>query len=241
MQIITRVMALVLVAFAFVAQAQEEAAVDGKTAVKNKIENMLKMDVISVTPSPVDGLYQAMTERGLFYISADGKYFVHGRIFNLDEGMRNMTEEALSGARLDGLKAFENDMIVFKAKDEKYSVTVFTDITCGYCRKLHNEMEEYNKRGITVRYLAFPRGGPQSQGFSEMQSVWCAKDKQAALTAAKNGGEVEPASCDDKVHEEYMFGQQVGVTGTPAIVLADGTMMPGYQPAAQLEQVLSAM
>lgn len=221
------------------ATAQEKAEnQDGKKIVTEKIETRLQMKVSKITESPIAGMYQVMTERGLFYVSHDATYFVHGRIFNLDEGMRNETEEALAGVRLDGMKAFQNDMIEFKAENEKYAVTVFTDITCGYCRKLHNEMEEYNKRGITVRYLAFPRAGTASQSYSDMVSVWCSANKQEAMNSAKAGDSVSEAQCANKVREQYMFGQQVGVTGTPAIMLADGSMLPGYQPATQLEQLL---
>lgn len=239
MRTITHAMTLCIlfVSFAFQAHAED----DSKAVIKAKIETLLQMDVSSVTKAPIDGLFQVMTERGLFYVSQDAKYFLHGRVFNLDEGMRNVTEEALSTVRMDGMKSFEKDMIEFKADDEKYQVTVFTDITCGYCRKLHNQVDEYNKLGITVRYLAFPRGGPQSQGFSDMESVWCAKDKQAAMTAAKAGDSVKKESCANKVRDQYMFGQQVGVTGTPAIMLADGSMLPGYQPPTQLEKMLSAL
>ena len=99
-------------------------------------------------------------------------------------------------------------------------------------------MAEYNKRGITVRYLAFPRGGPNSQSFSDMESVWCATDKQQAMNVAKAGDSISKAECANKVHDQYLFGQQIGVTGTPAMILADGSIVPGYQPAAQLEQAL---
>lgn len=239
MRRLIQVIALCFVGLSMSAVAQEVAEVqDAKKVVTDKIENRLQMKVSKITESPIPGMYQVMTERGLFYVSHDAKYFVHGRVFNLDEGMRNETEEALAGVRLDGMKAFQNDMIEFKAEDEKYAITVFTDITCGYCRKLHNEMAEYNKRGITVRYLAFPRGGPASQSFSDMESVWCSADKQEAMNIAKAGDSVSKAQCANKVRDQYMFGQQVGVTGTPAIMLADGSMLPGYQPATQLEQVL---
>lgn len=239
MRTITQAMTLCLLLVSFVFQAHAED--DNKAAIQAKIETLLQMQVTSVTEAPIEGLLQVMTERGLFYVSADAKYFLHGRIFNLDEGMRNETEDALSTVRIDGMKTFKNDMIEFKADDEKYQVTVFTDITCGYCRKLHNQVDEYNKLGITVRYLAFPRGGPSSKGFSDMESVWCAKDKQAAMTAAKAGDSVDKASCTSKVRDQYMFGQQVGVTGTPAIMLADGSMLPGYQPPEQLEKMLRTL
>jgi thiol:disulfide interchange protein DsbC len=117
---------------------------------------------------------------------------------------------------------------------------VFTDTTCGYCRKLHNEMADYNDLGITVQYLAFPRGGIRSGSFDNLQNVWCADDKKAAMTAFKSGSSVNSKSCSTKVAQHYDFGQAVGVTGTPAIILNDGTMIPGYQPAKRLIEVLNA-
>ncbi|MCV2883560.1 bifunctional protein-disulfide isomerase/oxidoreductase DsbC [Aestuariibacter sp. AA17] len=204
----------------------------------DKVEKVLGLEVSSVADAPVDGLLQVITNRGLFYISQDGKYFMQARIFNLDEDMRNETEEALGEIRNEGLKKFENDAIVFKAKDEKYVVNVFTDITCGYCRRLHSQIAEYNDLGITVRYLAFPRGGMQSQSFEDMVSVWCAKDPLEAMTTAKSGDAVKPAKCENPVAEQYEFGQLVGVTGTPNIILPDGSLIGGYQPAPMLLQSL---
>lgn len=207
---------------------------------KSKVETMLRMTVSSIADSPVAGVLQVMTDRGIFYVSQDAKYLLHGRIYNMDEEMKNETEAALVGVRKDGIAAFNDDVIEFKADNEKYVISVFTDITCGYCRKLHNEIDEYNKQGITVRYLAFPRAGLGSKGFDDMVSVWCADNKQEAMTNAKAGNDVASKSCETKVAEQYQFGQRVGVTGTPAIVFSDGSMEPGYRPAEQLAQLLAA-
>jgi thiol:disulfide interchange protein DsbC len=209
--------------------------------VQNKLRQALQMEVSSVADSPVAGLLQVMTERGLFYTSLDAKYFLQARVYNLEEGMRNETEIALSGARLEGLETFENDVIEYKAKNEKYVVNIFTDITCGYCRKLHNEMEQYNDLGITVRYLAFPRGGLQAKSYQDMVSVWCADNPQQAMTEVKNGNQIADKSCETKVAQQYAFGQRMGVSGTPNIVMPDGSVIPGYQPPAQLEQALKAL
>lgn len=223
-----------------VAGASAFAQSTPETVAKDKIETLLQMQVSSVADSPVDGILQVMTERGIFYVSKDARYLLHGRIYNMDEGMRNETEEALVGVRKDGVARFSDDVIEFKAKDEKYAITIFTDITCGYCRKLHNQIEEYNAKGITVRYLAFPRGGLGSKSHEDLVSIWCAEDKQAAMTNAKAGGSVAPKTCETKVAEQYQFGQQIGVTGTPAIVLDDGTMEPGYRPPEALLQLLAS-
>ncbi len=214
------------------------AAEDNYAAVKSKIENSIGFTVSSVADSPVPGLLQIGTNQGLFYTSQDGKYLIHGRVFNVDAGMRNETEATLSTMRKDGISEFTDSTIEFKADKERYVVNIFTDITCGYCRKLHNEIAEYNKNGITVRYLAFPRGGLVSQSYKDMVSVWCSADQQEAMTTAKGGGQVEDSSCENKVAQQYKFGQAIGVSGTPNIVLPNGTMVPGYQPPRELLNTL---
>jgi thiol:disulfide interchange protein DsbC len=217
-----------------------EKAQNNFEALEKKIETTLQMEVESIGDSPVTGLLQVLTARGLFYTSLDGNYFLQANIYNLDEDMRNETDAAMSGLRIEGLEKFTDSVIEFKAKDEKYVVNVFTDITCGYCRKLHNEMSQYNDLGITVRYLAFPRAGINSQPYNDMVSVWCADDPQKAMTDAKNGTQIPNKSCSTKVAEQYTFGQKIGVQGTPNIVMPDGSVVPGYQPAPVLAQALQA-
>ncbi|WP_240615605.1 bifunctional protein-disulfide isomerase/oxidoreductase DsbC [Alteromonas facilis] len=207
-------------------------------AVKNKIETKISIPINAIAESPVPGLLQLNTEKGLFYSSMDGTYLLRANIYNLDEGMRNETEMAMLGIRVEGLKQFEGQTIDFKAENEKYVLNVFTDITCGYCRKLHREIDELNDLGITVRYLAFPRSGLNSQGYQNMVSVWCSDNPQEAMTEAKLDDSVEPKTCENSVAEQYMFGQKIGVTGTPNMVMSNGTIIPGYQPAKVLEQVL---
>lgn len=226
--------------FAFNINAAEQTVNnDSASQITNKLYS-LGLTVNSIDDTPVTGLKQVLTDRGVFYVSADSKHFIQGRMFELANGglSKNLTEEALAKFRLDGLKKFEDSMIIYPAKDEKYQVTVFTDITCGYCRKLHSEMEQYNNLGITVKYLAFPRGGVSSPSYGNLQSVWCSDDKADAMTKAKTAGGAQGASCENPVAEHYALGQASGVSGTPAMVLADGTMIPGYQPAPQLLSIL---
>ena len=138
------------------------------------------------------------------------------------------------------LKPFEKDMLVYKAKNEKHVITVFTDVDCGYCRKLHNQMSEYNDLGITVRYLAYPRAGIPSANADEMQAVWCAKDPLQAMTDAKAGKNIKAASCDIDISKQYRLGMSFGINGTPAMILEDGTMIPGYQPPENLLQTIES-
>jgi len=210
-----------------------------EAAIKNKLSSMLDLNVETMSDSPIPGLVQVSTERGLFYVSEDAKYLVQARIFNIDEGMRNETEQALSTLRVDSMKPFASSAISFKAADEKHVINVFTDITCGYCRKFHNEIDELNRLGITVNYLAFPRAGLNSPTYGDMVAVWCAENPQQALTDAKAGDSVPSSTCKNTVAEQYQLGQKLGVNGTPNIILPDGELIPGYQPAAVLLQRLN--
>jgi len=194
-----------------------------------------------VNPSKVDGLLEVMTERGLFYISEDGQFLVHGKMYDLTNGVENVTEQSLAKVRVVDIKKFKDSMISFPAKNEKYKVTVFTDTSCGYCRKLHSQIQQYNDLGITVQYLAFPRSGITGRTFNELTAIWCSADPQRSLTSVKNGSKIDlskSSKCEAPIAEQYAFGMKVGVSGTPAIIFEDGLMIPGYQDP---EQLLSAL
>ncbi len=209
---------------------------------KQKLAENLHLDIQTLNPSPVAGLYEAITDRGVLYISEDGSKLFHGNIYDLNNGMKNLTEAALAGPRLAQIKPFEANMLVYKAKNEKYVVTVFTDVTCGYCRKLHNQMDEYNDLGITVRYLAFPRQGAVSKNAKDMEAIWCAVDPLKAMSDAQAGKSISGGKrCDAKIADQYMLGQSLGVNGTPAIILENGSMIPGYQPPQELFKALEAI
>jgi thiol:disulfide interchange protein DsbC len=189
----------------------------------------------AVTEAPIKGIYEVSYGPKLYYVSLDGRYLFTGELYDL-KNQTNLTENKRAGARLKILSGVdESSMIVYKAKgEEKHVITVFTDIDCGYCRKLHSGMAKMNELGITVRYMAYPRAGLNSPSYDKAVSVWCAKDRHKAMDQAKAGKPPEPATCDNPVKEQMALGQLVGVTGTPAIVLKDGTLMPGYLPPKQL-------
>jgi len=213
-------------------------------AVKEKLTQTLGFNIASIKPSPIAGMVEVITDQGLFYASADGNFLIHGKMYGLGESVSNLTEESLAQVRIDGMAKFSGAMIVYPAKNEKHVVTVFTDITCGYCRKMHEQMDDYNDKGITVRYLAYPRAGVKgqmggySQAFKDLRSIWCHEDPALALTKAKSGSNVAARICDKPIEEEFDFGRQVGVTGTPAIMLANGMMVPGYQDPSKLFTLL---
>ena len=221
-------------------QAASTTDVSKDAILKQTLTDTLGVDVISLAPSPIEGLVQVLTDRGVLYVTQDGSKLIHGNMYDMTNRMKNLTEAALAGPRVDMLKPFEPDMLVYKAKNEKHVVTIFTDVDCGYCRKLHNEMAGYNNLGITVRYLAFPRKGVPSQNADEMQAVWCAKDPLQAMTDAKSGKNIKAASCKVDIAKQYHLGQSFGVNGTPAIVLSNGVMVPGYQPPEDLLKTIES-
>lgn len=200
------------------------------------------MQIVGVAPSPVPGLYEVSIQNGQsIYVSADAQYLIPGDLFQAGEnGLVNLGELRRNTLRKDKIAALdEKDMIIFPAEGEsKATVTVFTDVDCPYCRKLHGDIAELNKMGITLRYLAFPRTGLDTETHYKMVSTWCAEDRKAMFTVAKRGGDVPTVDCDNPVAAQYELGREVGVTGTPALVFEDGTILPGYVPAATLAQYL---
>jgi len=212
-----------------------------EAAIKKAIATFMPTEQVdAVKSSEIKGLYEVNAGSNIFYASEDGKYLLQGQLFDVD-AKKNITESKLGAVRKAALdKIGEQDMIVFKAPNSKYTVSVFTDIDCGYCRKLHSEIDQYLAQGITVRYLFFPRAGKGSESYNKAVAVWCAADKNKALTAAKKGDAFDTKSCDNPVDKHMQLGEDFGMTGTPMIVTAKGNILPGYVPAAQLAKVLAS-
>lgn len=199
------------------------------------------LKITSIQPSPIKGLYEVMAGADLLYITADGRYFISGHIVDL-KTRADLTEPRIAAVRKRLIDAIgEDSMVIFGDQKAKHTVTVFTDIECGYCRKLHREINEYLKEGIRVRYLFFPRAGKGSQSFDEAVSVWCAGDAEArrvALTRAKAGESIEPKTCDNPVEAHLSLGMDLGVRGTPAIITDSGDLIPGYVEPKRLALML---
>ncbi|MDO7086823.1 bifunctional protein-disulfide isomerase/oxidoreductase DsbC [Pseudocolwellia sp. AS88] len=227
-------------------QNKGQTALDTKV-VAAKLLSKLGLQAESIKASSMEGMAEAVTKQGLFYVSYDGNYILQGKLYSIKEDVIDLTENSLADVRLNGVKKFDNNMISYPAKNEKHVITVFTDITCGYCRKLHEQMQDYNDLGITVRYLAYPRAGVRdelgnySQSFKDLRSIWCHESPDVALTKAKMGSQVAQRICEQPIEAEFNFGRQIGVNGTPAIILENGMMMPGYQPPERLAQILNSL
>lgn len=193
------------------------------------------MPIVAVVPAPVPGLYTVELETGgAYYATPDANHVIAGDLYAIEDGgFVNRTEDLRSARRVDMLEGLdEADMIVFAPEGERRGVvSVFTDVDCGFCQRLHREVPALNEMGIEVRYLAYPRAGVDSTSADKLVSAWCAEDPQAALTRLKSGEPVEPRSCANPIAAQYRLGQQMGVRGTPALFLEDGRMLPGYMPA----------
>lgn len=215
------------------------AAADSNAAIKQSLAKVLPgVTPDQIKPSPMQGVSEVLVGARLFYISDDGRYLLQGSLIDL-ETRQDISEERRKGIRLDAVnKVGSENMIVFPAEKERHTITVFTDIDCGYCRKLHNEIDQFNAEGITVRYLMFPRSGVNTPSYDKAVSVWCADDRRAALTLAKAGKDVATRKCDNPVKDQYELGGMLGVTGTPALILDNGELLPGYVPAKRLSQAL---
>jgi thiol:disulfide interchange protein DsbC len=197
--------------------------------------------VDSVAPSPIPGIYEAMVGASVFYVTADGKYLLSGKLIDIEKRL-DLTSAKQSVVKAKMIEDIgEENMVIFAPEEYKHTVTVFTDIDCGYCRKLHAEVDQYNDLGIRVRYLMFPRAGQGSPAYRKAVSVFCASDRSEAMTLAKAGQEIEMKDCDNPVDREYALGEALGVTGTPAIFLENGDLIPGYVPAARMSAILEKM
>jgi len=226
---------------------QLDAKVNEFTLVKAQLEKRvpsIKVEVINKSPLP--GLYEVFTEGQLLYVSADAKFLISGKLFSIENGIKDLTERAmrqidnrLAPMRRKQISALdEADMVIFKAAEEKYRITVFTDVDCGYCRKLHKEMANYNNLGITVRYLGYPRAGLGSASHVKLQSIWCAKDKNDAMDKAKIDRTFGSDTCDNPLAEHYQLVKKFRLNGTPAIILASGQYLPGYLKADKLLELI---
>ncbi len=193
----------------------------------------------SIKPTPIAGMYEVIYGVQVFYLSKDGRYLLRGSLIDLDK-REDVTEKTRGKARKVALnKVNEDEMIVYAPKDPEHTITIFTDVDCPYCQKLHAEIDEYRAAGIKVRYLMYPRTGKNSPSYNRAVSVWCADNPTKALTKAKQGKSVTEKSCDNPIGKQVQLGQEIGVTGTPAIILEDGALMPGYRPAKEIAFMLS--
>ncbi len=233
---------LLLPLFGLLSAGHALAGAGTEQTIRNALGQLLPgLEVQSIKPSPIAGVSEVQLGSRLFYMSNDGNYLMQGNLIDMKTRV-DLSEERrkqIRSAAIDELGV--DNMIVFPAKTSRHEVTVFTDIDCTYCRKLHREMDQYNARGITVRYVMYPRSGIDTPSYYKAVAVWCEDNHNDALTRAKAGEELSGSrDCKNPVKEHIKLGETMGLRGTPAIVLADGEMLPGYVPADKLAAALDS-
>ena len=234
-------------ALAVPASAQDEDAFSEarqrlEAGLSAMVGSPISIDRVEETPSN-DLIEVAITDGPVLYATRDGRFLLlNGDLLAVSEtSVSNWTEQRRTKERVELISAVDiDDMIVFSpAEPAKGYINVFTDITCGYCRKLHLEMDDLNRRGVEVRYLAFPRGGLESDGARKLATAWCSRNRESTLTSLKAGVEMPINDCaGNPIAEHYALGNRLGVRGTPAIVTSDGQLIPGYRPAADIAALL---
>jgi len=215
------------------------AAADEYGEIQQRLEALIPNAAeITISETPMPGLMQVRIGSDLIYMSTDGRYLFQGRVIDL-ETQRDLTEAAMSGMRKERLQALDTaEFVSFGNDDAEFELLVFTDPDCGFCRRMHEKIDEYNALGIRIHYLAFPRAGQGSTTYNNMVSIWCAEDRQGAMDIAKLGRAPRAATCDNPVMDQYRLGQSLGVTGTPSLMTFDGDIIPGYVPPEQLRERL---
>ena len=224
------------------AEPKPDARADAKADPRAVIAKRLEVSADAVRPSVVAGLYEVAHGGEVLYVTPDGRYAFTGDLYDTGSG-KNLTEQRRTATRLAALKTLsDDDAIIFSPKTPRYTVTVFTDVDCTFCRKLHSEIAEYNRLGVRVRYMFYPRSGPGSDSWRKAEVVWCSANRQDALTRAKQGGELAGKACNNTpVARTYALGQELGIRGTPGIFTDRGEYLPGYFPPAQLLEKLKEL
>ena len=222
-----------------VVAAQPESPPDPRAAIATKIPGTKAEDLHT---SPIPGVYELMRGTDAAYVSSDGKYAIVGDLYDLGSN-DNLTEARRRDARLKLLATVpESQMVIFGSKEARHTITVFTDVDCQYCRKLHSQIADYNRLGIRVRYLFYPRSGPNTESWTKAIQVWCSADRNSALTQAKLGEALKTKPCaDSPVARHYDLGQKFEVAGTPAIILGNGAMLPGYESPEMIAQEVKTL
>lgn len=243
---VPRLFALFSAALIFAFYGTGATAGETEDAIAAKLSAAVpQLDITGVTESEVSGLYEVTSSNsGTVLVTEDGEYLFAGDLFRITpQGVTNLSEDKRLIERADTLQAFGMDGVIsYPARgEEKASIAVFTDIDCPYCRKFHDEMAELNELGITVHYFGFPRSGPGTSSFNKYVSVWCSDDQKSAMDAAKQGKDIDRKSCENPILAQYQLGQEVGVSGTPAIIMENGRVIPGYRPAEQLAEALGLL
>ena len=220
-----------LISFILIFSVSVSASQDNiKEGLKNILPDGAVIELIE--PSPIPGIYAVYYgDLQPIYVTQDGSFFIYGDIYKINiNSISNITEKSVAERRKLILQNIPSEeLISFKSSNEQFSVIVFTDVDCGYCRKLHNQIDEYNSLGISINYAAFPRSGIGTSAFTKMVGAWCSDNPKDSMTKLKNNSTLDISFCENQpVSKQYIIGKKLGVDGTPAIFSMDGEIFPGY-------------
>ena len=234
-----RRLCLPLMAALWAASASHAAPPEAVPDVRAEIAKRLEIKVDDVRPSPIEGLYEVSSGTEVGYVSVDGRYYLDGDIFDMGS-KANLTEDRRRLGRLTLLASVSDDeAIIFAPKGSaRHTLTVFTDVDCIHCRRMHGEIDELNRLGIRVRYLMYPRGGPGTDAWQKAEEIWCSADRRDALTRAKRGEELRARKCATPVAAQYELGREVGINATPGIITETGEFLRGYSSAKSIAAYL---
>lgn len=234
---------VLLVSFSWIFASALVSAADAEhSAIKQALSQVMPGETnYKISATPMQDVYEVDFGNGFIYLSGDGQFALKGDIIDLHKNI-NITEEKRSKGRLDVLAKIDTaNMLIYPADKERiYSITVFTDIDCGYCRRMHKSIKEYTSRGIEVKYVFYPRAGKNSPSYHKAVSVWCADDRHAAMNKAKAGQKIESRTCENPVDQHMDVANALGVTGTPTIFMQNGQRLPGYVKADQLLYIINS-
>lgn len=234
-------LALMLVVVSTSHAQNRDQSLRGKLEQAIEVASQGQLKIVSLKPTPLATIYEVELNTGeVLYSDISGDYLFAGDMYRAgDAGLVNISTRAKQERSLTKIAAIPVDeMIIFTPDVVKASITVFTDVDCTYCRKLHSELDDLMEKGIEVRYLAYPRGGVEAASYDKMISVWCSDDRKKSLTQAKNGQNLPAGDCDSPVMAHHALGNELGISGTPALIFPDGTVIPGYMDADRLATML---
>jgi thiol:disulfide interchange protein DsbC len=240
MRLLSAIVAFGLLATTAVAQ-QAPAQLREKLVQSLEVASGGQLQIVAIKSTPLTEIYEVELNTGeLLYSDRSGDYLFAGDMYQTtNDGLLNLSSATRQVRNAEKIAAIdEQEMIIFTPDNTRATITVFTDVDCTYCRALHRDMETLLDLGVEVRYLAYPRGGEQASSFAKMNSVWCADDRKKSLTQAKNGQNLPVRECDNPIMAHYALGNELGISGTPAIVFPDGQLIPGYLDADTLAEML---
>ncbi len=234
-------LATLLVAVSASQAQNRDQSLRGKLEQAIEVASQNQLQIVSISPTPLPSIFEVELNTGeILYSDISGDYLFAGDMYQTSSaGLLNMSSSKKQERSLEKIAAIpEEEMIIFTPDVTKASITVFTDVDCTYCRKLHSELDDLMAKGIEVRYVAYPRGGVNADSYEKMISVWCSDDRKKSLTQAKNGQNLPTADCDTPILAHYELGNELGIKGTPALIFPDGRVIPGYMDADRLASML---